>query len=322
MTLRQNSSPPKGMTWPRATPILVICVALDITRAFFSLFWLLGPVVAAVTCVSQSGSVGDFLGTEVTTALCTAAAAGVGVVLSPELFAFGTFVAMFLGLAGWMGVWLFLALNNPRIFKENATTLIRLIATLGIMELPFVGSLPALTFNTLHLYRVQIRHDKKRLVEWKQQESARIAQERRAIRMSELMLQQSLTDQQAELEFEREEQEREAAERKAEEERIAKEKADEERKEEERIAKEKADAERKAEEAARIRAEQEERARAREEEQELAESAQHRYHEELGVAKDMVRVVKLARARRRNKLQQHTIRESYEIPVNSGESKE
>jgi hypothetical protein len=299
------------MTWPRATPILVLCALLDITRAFFSLFWLLGPAVAAAACASQSGVVSDVLGTGVTTALCTAAAAGVGFYLSPELFAFGTFVAMLLGLIGWMGVWLFLALNNPRIFKENAVTLIRLIGTLGIMELPFVGSLPALTFNTLHLYRVQIRHDKKRLLEWKQSESARIAQERQAIRTRELMLQQSLTEQEAELEFAREEQEREA-----EEERIAKEEQEEEERkaEEKRIAKEK-----EAEE--RARAEQEARVRAHEEEErELDESAQHRYHEELSTAKDMVRVVKLARARRRHKLQQHTIRESYEIPESSEES--
>lgn len=318
MTLRQNSSPPKGMTWPRATPILVICVLFDITRAFFSWFWLLGPVVAAASCASQSGAVSGVLGTDVTAALCTAAAAGAGFFLSEALFAFGTFVAMLLGLIGWMTVWLFLALSNPRIFKENAVTLIRLIATLGIMELPFVGSLPALTFNTFHLYRVQIRHDKKRLRDWQQNESLRIQQERQS-RIRELMLQQSLTDQEAELAFAQEEQEREeAAEREAEEERIAKEeKEEEERKaEEERIAKEK-----EAEE--RSRAEQEARVRAHEEEErELDEAAQHRYHEELGTAKDMVRVVKLARARRRHKLQQHTIRESYEIPVNSGESKE
>ncbi len=316
MIPRASSSPPKGMTWPRATPILLVCVLFDVARGFFSLFWLLGPVVAAAACLSEAGAVGDLLGSEVTGALCASAAAGAGYFLSPALFSFGTFVAMFLGLTGWMTVWLFLMLNNPRIFKENASALFKLVVTLGIMELPFIGSLPALTFRTFHMYRVQIHHDKKRLQEWRAAQQAQLIRDQQA-RFAALTEAQAVAEAAAAAEEEAATAEEEA--RITEEEEAAERAAQEKEKEEEQ----------RAEEAAAREAEEKKVAEAAalavahaEAERELDDTARNRYHGELAFSRDVARVVKLARARRRHKLQQHTIKESYEIPENSGESKE
>jgi len=189
---QNESSPPIGqMTWGRAAPVLVICVIFDAMRMFFEWFWFLGPAVAGVVCSIwlnghlQTWTAG-LLGAKTAVAVCGAGATVVGYFASPALTSFGIVMAMTVGLAGWGTVTLILAIINPSIWKSNIRGWAWSLFTLGIDELPLLGTIPMLTITHARLYAGQIRHDKAAIEKYKKQQeqvaaAARLAQQRRAL---------------------------------------------------------------------------------------------------------------------------------------------
>lgn len=177
-----NPSPPQTMTWSKATPFIAIAAVFDSIRFFFSWFWLLGPAIAAGLCTS---GVNSFLGTSVGSlvgkvvgAACAFASGVAGFYLSPVLTFFGVIMAMAFGFAGWIIMWTLLAVNNPRIFSQNAKAIWTLLFGLGVSELPLINALPALSVSTWRIYHTQIKEDRKILKDWHSANSARLQRER------------------------------------------------------------------------------------------------------------------------------------------------
>jgi hypothetical protein len=176
MSPSRSNTPPDAMTWKRALPVLILCGIFDISRAFFSMFWLFGPVIAVMYCASgASGILGTILA-----AICAAAAGTAGYFLSPALVTFGVIMAMVIGLVGWMTIGLILIMFNARIIKENASASLNLLASLGVGEAPLINAVPALTFTVARLYRTQIRKEHKELKAWEKAHAAQLQQEREA----------------------------------------------------------------------------------------------------------------------------------------------
>lgn len=212
MSPSRNSQQPPVMTWGKALPIVVVCVIFDLLRIFFEMFWFFGPALAAVYCTtvantSLNASVGGAVGTAVA-GVCTAAATAAGIAFSAGIQTLGIIMAMAIGLLGWLTVGFLLMLTNGRVFKENASSMLWMLFGLGLSEIPFLGTLPALTATTLRLYHTQIQHDKKNLQQWKQQQASAMQQEQmqQATFVAQMQQQQAI----AEAEFEAQ-QEEEAA---------------------------------------------------------------------------------------------------------------
>lgn len=167
------------MTWGKAAPVLALCVAFDLLRTFFSLFWLFGPALGAAYCTSTVNIAAgtDIAGGagQVVAGLCTGVAVAAGVAFSAAITWFGVIMAMAIGLFGWLLVYTILIVSNGRIFRENSSSILMTLLSLGTSELPFINALPALTLTTGRLYHTQIKMEKKRLQKWKQ-EQVQIAQ--------------------------------------------------------------------------------------------------------------------------------------------------
>lgn len=160
------------MTMSKAAPVLVLCVVFDGMRLFFNWFWLLGPAVAAGACATF-----DY---QIVQAACVAGVAAIGFYGSAVLIAFGTIMALAVAVAGWLIVSLVVVSTNFRLLRENAQAALLSLVGLGTSLVPFIGALPALTGTAWHLYRTQIKHDKKKLQAWEAANAARIKQERDA----------------------------------------------------------------------------------------------------------------------------------------------
>src|SRR3989344_1986982 len=181
------SPPPETMTWLKASFVLVFCVIFDLTRGFFSMFWLFGPALAAAYCTYGASD--------------TVAAVKGGAVLSPALIMFGAVMAMALGILGWLTIGLILILKNSRIFKSNESAVFWFLLGFGVSELPFLSALPALTFMVGKLYRTQITVEKKQLKQWKKEQEV-IAREERDQKIVDLTRARQERDA-AETQFER-----------------------------------------------------------------------------------------------------------------------
>lgn len=180
------------MTWKRASPVLILCGIFDLSRAFFSMFWLFGPALAAAYCtvrgseILSSATLG-VLATKTAGLFCSVGAGIAGFFLSPALVMFGAVMAMAIGLAGWLTVGLVLIMTNARIFKENASSSVSMVLGLGVSELPFLNALPVLTGTCIRLYRTQIKKEHAELKAW-EAKNALIAQQRRQQQLDQLMM--------------------------------------------------------------------------------------------------------------------------------------
>lgn len=169
---RNKSEPPPVMTWAKATPILVVAVIFDALRLMFTFFWFFGPAITAVLCtVAVSGTVGATIGG----VACSTFAAVGGFVAAPAITAFGVVMAMATGFAGWGVVGGWLMMTNARIFKENA---LLFVASLAICEIPFIGSIPAISVAMWRMHHVQIKKEKAALKRYEEEQAAAQLKER------------------------------------------------------------------------------------------------------------------------------------------------
>lgn len=156
------ASPPPRMTWGKAAPLFILTVLFDAVRFMFMWFVFFGPALAAFFCtVAGSGTtIGSVLGTKVVGGVCITAAGAAGFFGAGVIETFGMVMAMAVGLIGWMTIGLLLMMFNSRIFKEDAGSILWMLGSLAIAEVPFLGSLPSLTVAMWRLYHVQIKKDK------------------------------------------------------------------------------------------------------------------------------------------------------------------
>lgn len=177
MPQKNNSRPPKVITWGKATPVIVISVVFDLMRIFFGMFWFFGPAFATVYCTSKlSEWVGWLWG--LTAAACAAAGGIAGTLGLPITIAFGTIMSMMAGFLGWMTVGLIIIISNARIFKENADHALLSMASLLVSEIPIIGMAPALTGWTWKMYSAQIKKDGEKLRQYESEQAAAIAEKR------------------------------------------------------------------------------------------------------------------------------------------------
>ncbi|MCR4333841.1 MAG: hypothetical protein NUV60_02410 [Patescibacteria group bacterium] len=160
---RNNSKPPKVTTWSSAAPILVVAAIFDALRFMFEWFIFFGPALAALYCTVKAGAV---VGTTIGGIACTAGAATIGFFGSTGIEALGMVMAMATGFAGWLTVGLMLIMFNGRIFKENA---LWFVASLAVSEIPFVGSIPAITIAVWRMYHIQIKKEKGAYKKWEKE---------------------------------------------------------------------------------------------------------------------------------------------------------
>lgn len=166
---------PPVMTWSRATPVLGVCALFDFMRLFFTFFWLTGPALAGTAAGAWlSGYIGDFLGSLAGGATALVA----GITIDYVFMAFGVVMAMLVALAGWGAVLLWLMVGNRRIFAASGGQFLIVVAGWGVSELPFIGSMPAMTFAIWRMYKAQIKRERAAHAAWAVARARRAALER------------------------------------------------------------------------------------------------------------------------------------------------
>lgn len=144
------------MTWGKAAPVVIVAVVFDSLKFFFEQLWIFGPLLAGT---AAGAVVGSWLGSWAGTAAGVAVTAVAGFFGAGAFELFGIVFGMAIGFLGWLSVAFLMFLTNARIFLRYPTSWLWLALGLGISEIPFIGSLPALTATVIKLYRKQIAHD-------------------------------------------------------------------------------------------------------------------------------------------------------------------
>lgn len=175
--------PPQTMTWAKAAPMFVIAVLFDALRLMCQQLWFFGPALAALYCTAEGGAALSSwtfgaLGTKTAGFACSVGATIIGAYGLPIIEVVGIILAIAVGLIGWMTVGLMLITTNGRIFKENAANSLWFIGSLLISEVPFVGTIPALTGTLFKMYSVQIRTEKAALRAYHQRQETLNVQQR------------------------------------------------------------------------------------------------------------------------------------------------
>lgn len=170
------------MTWVRATPVLVIAALFDALRFMFEWFVLFGPALIGVGCGLVSGSV-------TFGAVCTAGAGAAALWGAAVVETFGIVMAMVTGLAGWLVVGIMLLIGNSRIFKEN---LLWFVSSLLVSEIPFVGSIPAITLVVWRMYHNQIKTEKAAYKKYQAEEQARLQEEQQRLGAAQVQVKAQL----------------------------------------------------------------------------------------------------------------------------------
>ncbi len=178
---RNRPKPPPAMTWGRAIPILVLCVIFDALRFFFNMFWFFGPAMAALVCTvaGSNTSVGQFVGTTATAAVCSTAAGVAGFFGAVPIEAFGVIMAMAVGLIGWLTIFLIQLMNNVGIFRANFSMIIRFGLSLLLSEIPIVSALPSLTIINVTMFNIQIKKGREAEQKWEEEHATEQSGERR-----------------------------------------------------------------------------------------------------------------------------------------------
>lgn len=183
LTRADAEQPPQTMTWAKASPVFVVSVLFDALRLMCQQLWFFGPALAALYCTSEGGAALSSwtfgaLGTKTAGFACSVGATVIGAYGLPVIEVMGIILAIAVGLIGWMTIGLMLITSNRRIFKENAGNSLWFIGSLLISEVPFVGTIPALTGTLFKMYSVQIRTEKAALTAYHQRQETLKVQER------------------------------------------------------------------------------------------------------------------------------------------------
>lgn len=168
--------PPETMTWGKASPVFIVAGTFDILRLMCQQLWFFGPALAALYCANKVGDVWVVGG--LLTKACVAGAAVAGAYSLPVLATLGTVLAIAVGFMGWLVVGLILVMSNRRLFSENSANIAWMGFSLLISEIPFVGTLPALSGTLFKMYRTQIHKEKAALAEYKKRAEEERVQER------------------------------------------------------------------------------------------------------------------------------------------------
>ncbi len=164
---------PEAMTWRKASPIIVLAVLFDLIRAFFDMFWFLGPALGAIYCTLKVSSFLEtwtfgLLGTGTTAAICSAGSAFIGVSFSELTIPFGVIMASAIGFMAFLVLGLLIVIRNPRIFKANASGVLWFsFGGLGSSLIPFINALPVFSGVLWKLYKKQIDDEGLALKRWK-----------------------------------------------------------------------------------------------------------------------------------------------------------
>lgn len=161
------------MTWGKALPVIIVAVVFDALRFMFEWFIIFGPAIAAAACTAIGSS---YVGTTISGVVCASGAAVGGFFGAAFIGPFGIVMAMATGLAGWLTIFIILMIFNERIFKENA---LWFAGSLLISEVPFVGSIPALSVVLWRMYHVQIKVEKAALKKFEKEQVDAQLEERR-----------------------------------------------------------------------------------------------------------------------------------------------
>jgi xanthosine utilization system XapX-like protein len=198
---------PETMTWRKALPVFIVAGIFDLLRMMCEQLWFFGPAIVAAYCANKVGDSALNVGGVLTKA-CIAGATLVGAYGLPVIEAMGIVLAIAVGFMGWLVVGLILMTTNRRIFSENAVNIAWFGFSLLISEVPFVGTLPALTGTLAKLYRTQINKEKAALAAYTkqvQEEQVRLRQEQAAELMQARSAQESQMQEAADdAEFEQE----------------------------------------------------------------------------------------------------------------------
>ncbi len=205
MPRNKSSPPPPVMTWGKASPILIVSGIFDVLRYMFLMFWFFGPALAALYCtVKGTGILSSWtlgaLGAKTAATACVAAGGVVGFFGAPIFAAFGTIMAMATALAGFLTVFLLLAIMNSRVFKEPTTILWALF-----------GLTISITVTVWRLYRAQIKTEKAAYKKWEKETADARAreQQQRALQAQQAQQAQQMQVAQAEQIAEQEETQQE-----------------------------------------------------------------------------------------------------------------
>lgn len=171
------------MTWGKAVPILLISIVFDLLRFIFEQFWFFGPTMAATACTAA--------GNKFVEGVCVGTAVITGFLGSEAIAAFGVIMAMVIGLLGWMTIGLALVMTNPRIFKENGSSVLHFALGLFISEIPIIGSVPALTIALAKMYHSQIKQEKEELAHYEKGRAAELQTERQQEQQQIMLLAQA-----------------------------------------------------------------------------------------------------------------------------------
>jgi hypothetical protein len=115
-----------------------------------------------------------------------------GFFLSETTVSFGAIMSDVVGFAGFLTLGLLILMTNRRIFVVNPSGSLEFLASFGMCEIPFIGTIPAFSIMLFFLYRKQIKVEKTALKKWEnEQENNRLQERNRrvAILMQEQQMQ-------------------------------------------------------------------------------------------------------------------------------------
>ena len=121
-----------------------------------------------------------------------------GFFLSETTEAFGAVMSDIIGFAGFLTLSLWIVMSNKRLFVVNPSGSLQFLASFGLCEIPFVGTVPAFSIMLYLLYRKQIKIEKAALKKWEQEQEQIKLQERNQ-RVAELMQAQQMQLAEAEI---------------------------------------------------------------------------------------------------------------------------
>ena len=194
-----SSKPPEVSNRWSSAPVFAAFVILDLLRAFFQLFWFLGPAVAAIICTAGVNSVVDTsiadAGGKIVAAGCAAAGVVGGAAASGFTTPLGIIVADAIGLFSFLSLKLWMNVS-PRMHRVHKNTVLWQMGSLLLSELPFLGAFPVYSLFVWISIGKAIQIEKKELKKW-EAATAVARQKQRAQLMQAQAIGQARTEQEA-----------------------------------------------------------------------------------------------------------------------------